>query len=53
MSEASIKTKLKNPLQLDKMSREELIDYIDRLHWYLKTYQAIVDIAEARNLHIE
>ncbi len=49
-------TLLKTPLQLGKMSKDELISYVDQLHNYVKNYQLAIDFTietlESKNRNI-
>lgn len=44
---------LKTPLQLGSMQKEDLINYIDKLHSAIKGYQIVIDTAVARNLNVK
>lgn len=47
------KTKLKTPLELNEMSRDELITYIDEIQGMLLNYQIVIDQAIDKNRNVE
>ncbi len=45
--------KLKEPIELSKLTKNQTYEYIDKLHAILLKYQIIIDIAVSKNEKIE
>lgn len=45
--------KLKSPLELGKMERDEFIQYIDKIHNIIKNYQVVFDIVIHKNENVQ
>jgi hypothetical protein len=46
-------TYLHPPRLLGQMTREQLIDYIDKLHSIIRTYQVVIDVAIDKNMRVK
>jgi hypothetical protein len=44
---------LQTPGSLRKMTCHQLIDYIDKLHSIIRTYQVVIDVAVDKNMRVK
>jgi hypothetical protein len=43
---------LKTPIELGRMDKDELIEYIDQLHSAVRNYQIVINVAVSKNLNV-